>query len=176
MSPQVCTTALAVPSQTWPFPCTAPKYEPEMVTCVPGTPLAGVMPEMVAVLTVKGTELDQNPICRTRAVPDEEPDATVATICPSLQLTTVARVVPSQAVPVPCVDPKPEPEIVTCVPAVALAGETLVTVIPTTATEYACVAVLELESVNCTVKLLVPAVVGVPEITPTWGSSDRPLG
>ena len=34
----------------------------------------------------------------------------------------------------------------------------------------------ELASVTCTVKLLVPVPVGVPEITPVLAASDRPAG
>ncbi len=37
-------------------------------------------------------------------------------------------------------------------------------------------AVAEAASVTRTVKLLVPIVVGVPEITPVSGASDRPAG
>ena len=34
----------------------------------------------------------------------------------------------------------------------------------------------ELASVTCTVKLLVPVTVGVPEITPVAEASDKPVG
>jgi hypothetical protein len=37
-------------------------------------------------------------------------------------------------------------------------------------------AVTEFESVTCRVKLLVPAAVGVPEITPVAGARDKPTG
>jgi hypothetical protein len=57
-------------------PCAAPKPLPAMVTVVPGTPLAGVTEEMVAVFTVKGTALDQTPPCCTMAFPDTALDAT----------------------------------------------------------------------------------------------------
>lgn len=50
--------------------------------------------------------------------------ATAATICVLLQLSTVPRVLPSQIFPLPCADPKPEPEIVTGVPAAPVDGET----------------------------------------------------
>ena len=36
--------------------------------------------------------------------------------------------------------------------------------------------VSDLASVTCTVKLLVPIPVGVPEITPVLGASDNPAG
>ena len=95
-----------------------------MVTCVPGNPLAGDTVEMVAVATVKGSELDQTPSCCTRAVPDDALRATVATTCVALQLTTVPRVLPSQTDPVPCTVPKPDPTMVTWTPAAPLVGET----------------------------------------------------
>jgi hypothetical protein len=82
--------------------------------------------EIVAVLTTNGTVPDHAPACCTCAVPELELDGIAATICVSLQLTTVPKVVPSHTVPVPCVDPKPEPDIVTSVPAAPAAGDTLV--------------------------------------------------
>jgi len=87
---QLCTTAGRVPSHTCPLPCAAPKPDPAIVTEVPGTPLAGVTLEIVAVLTLKGTLLDQAPPCCTCAFPEVAFKATVATICVSLQLTTAA--------------------------------------------------------------------------------------
>jgi len=39
-----------------------------------------------------------------------------------------------------------------------------------------CVAIAELASLTCTVKLLVPVLVGVPEITPLLDASDSPAG
>ena len=45
-----------------------------------------------------------------------------------------------------------------------------------TVTERACVAVAAFASVALTVKSLVPAVVGVPLITPVLVLSDRPTG
>lgn len=52
---------------------------------------------------------------------------TVATICVLLQLTAVPRLVPGKTDPVPCVDPKFVPEIVTCVPAAPEDGAKAVT-------------------------------------------------
>jgi hypothetical protein len=43
------------------------------------------------------------------------------------QFVTLAGLVPSHTVPVPCVVPKPDPEIVTWVPAVPVDGDTLIT-------------------------------------------------
>jgi hypothetical protein len=129
VSLQLCTTPFIVPSHTWPpAPWAAPKPEPAMVTWVPGTPLGGMTEEIVAVLTVKGTALDQPPPCRTWAFPDVALEATVATTCVSLQLTGVPKVLPSHTVPVPCTAPKPEPEMVTCTPAAPDVGDTPVMV------------------------------------------------
>lgn len=58
---QLCTTALAVPSHTWPLPWAEPNPDPVIVTCVPGKLLAGVTFVIVAVLTLKDTELDHTP-------------------------------------------------------------------------------------------------------------------
>jgi hypothetical protein len=96
-----------------------------MFTMVPGTPLAGVTLVIVAVLTLKGTALDQAPPCCTWTFPEAALEATVATICVSLQLTTVPGLLPSQTEPVPCADPKPVPEMATCTPAAPDVGETL---------------------------------------------------
>jgi hypothetical protein len=49
--------------------------------------------------------------------------ATVATTCVSLQLTGVAKVLPSHTAPVPCAAPKPEPEMAICTPAAPDAGD-----------------------------------------------------
>ena len=63
-----------------------------------------------------------------------------------------------------------------CVPA---ANEVVVIeggVDATTVRVSGCVAVCDLASVICTVKLVVPAPVGVPEITPVLGASVSPAG
>ena len=65
VSLQLCTVLLVVPSHTWPLPCVAPKPDPEIVTCVPGTPLVGEMLEIAAVLTLNGTVFDDRPFCCT---------------------------------------------------------------------------------------------------------------
>src|SRR6266568_3055804 len=97
-----------------------------MVTTVPGKPLSGVILVIRGLLIVKGMELLQTPFCRICALPELEPDATVATTCPSLQLTTSPGAVPSQTLPLPWVDPKPDPAIDTYVPAAPGFGDTLV--------------------------------------------------
>src|SRR5438046_5515945 len=96
-----------------------------MVTTVPGKPLSGVILVIRGLLIVEGIELLQNPFCRICALPELEPDATVAITCPSLQLTTCPGAVPSQTLPLPWVAPKPDPPIVICVPAAPEFGDTL---------------------------------------------------
>ena len=88
VSLQLCTTPAAVPSHTWPVPCAAPKPEPAIVTEVPGNPMVGVTVEIVGVITVKATALDNAPPRCTWALPLRALVATVATTCESLQLTT----------------------------------------------------------------------------------------
>jgi len=70
VSLQLCTTAAAVPSHTWPLPCAAAKWEPAIVTVSPGAPMAGVTVEIVGVITLNGICLDQRPPCCTWALPD----------------------------------------------------------------------------------------------------------
>ena len=90
---------LALPSQTLPLPCDEPRFDPLIVTWAPGIPLVGEIAVIVGVLTVKATEFDAIPPCRTWAVPDCETEATLATICVSLQLTIWPLVVPNQTLP-----------------------------------------------------------------------------
>jgi hypothetical protein len=63
----------------------------------------------------------------TWAVPDIALDATIATICVSLQLETVPNRVPNHTLLGPRVAPKPDPEIVTGAPAAAVGGDTFET-------------------------------------------------
>jgi len=63
--------------------------------------------KIIAVLTLKGTALDHAPLCCTRALPEVALDATVATICVSLQLATAPRALPSQTAPVGRRPPRP---------------------------------------------------------------------
>ncbi len=96
-----------------------------IVTCAPGSTLVELKLEIVAVATVNGTEFDENPLCCTSATPETAFAATVATTCELLQLTTDPGVLPSHTVP--DVAPKPDPKIVTCVPAEPDVGDTLMT-------------------------------------------------
>ena len=89
LSLQLCTTPLAVPSHTCPFPWLAPNPEPAIWTSVPATPLVGEIPLIDAVLTVMGKELLHILFCLTWTVPEVALAARAATIRVSLQLTTV---------------------------------------------------------------------------------------
>src|SRR5215471_9307409 len=70
--------------------------------------------------TVNVTALLHAPFCCTRATPLSDPGATVAVICVSLQLVTWPSMLPR--ITVPCVQPKPVPMNVTCVPLAPDAG------------------------------------------------------
>ena len=124
VSPQLVTTPDAVPNQTWPVPCAAPKLEPLIVTDVPAVPLPGVALEITGVRTVSGREFDFRSDRRTCTVPDDAPAAIRAVIAPSVQVSTIPTFVPSQRLDVPCVAPKFVPVTVTCVPANPVDGDT----------------------------------------------------
>jgi len=120
---QPMTSPLVLPNQTTPLPCEVPNPLPLMVTTDPGPPEFGLTLATCRVLTENGNASLMTPFCRTRAEPVVDPDATVATICVSLQLCTTPLEAPSHTWPLPCVAPKPEPLIVTCVPGTPLDGE-----------------------------------------------------
>ena len=88
VSLQLTTTPYVLPSHTFPLPWLAPKPVPVIVICVPAIPVVGVTLVMFGVLTVRFTVFDHTPPCSTCATPVFEPEATFATICVSLQLTT----------------------------------------------------------------------------------------
>src|ERR1043165_1117929 len=84
---------------------------------------------IVGDVTVTAIWLPHTPLCCTWALPVAEFAATVATICVLLQLTMLpAYVLPSHTCPLPCVEPKFVPLIVTCVPGTPLVGEMLLIV------------------------------------------------
>jgi hypothetical protein len=116
----------------------------------------------------------------TTTFPVVAPLGTGATIVVALQLVGVAAVPLNVTVLVPCVAPKFVPVIVTAVPTSPEVGDTLVMLGPGLETlrlsegEVPDFAPAALESVTVTVKVIVPAEVGVPERTPAE-LSDRPL-
>jgi hypothetical protein len=122
------------------------------------------------------------PATVTTTFPVVAPLGTGATILVALQLVGVAAVPLNVTVLVPCVAPKFVPAIVTAVPTHPELGDRLAMLGPELALrtvsmsegEVADFAPAALESVTVTVKVIVPAVVGVPERTPAE-LSDRPL-
>lgn len=138
VSLQLTTCPPVLPSRTLPLPCEDPKPVPVIVTEVPEIPEMGLILAICSVFTVNGTALLNTPLCRTLAFPVADPAATSAITCTSLQLCTTPAAVPSHTCPLPCVEPKCEPVIVTCVPATPLVGDTveIVAVFTLNATEF----------------------------------------
>ena len=100
-----------------------------IVSCVQGTPEAGITFEIVAVATLNTTALDQTPPCCTRAVPDTELPATAAITCVSPRTHHCAiRCCPPTPPRSPGPVRKPEPVAVTGTPATPDVGETFVMV------------------------------------------------
>jgi len=100
------------------LPELAPKLAPEIVTGVPTGPFTGDSPVIDGGgFTVNATPLLDVPAAVvTTTLPDAAPAGTDATIAVSLQLETAAAIPPNLREPVPCVDPKLEPIIVTGAP------------------------------------------------------------
>jgi hypothetical protein len=131
-------------------------------------------------VTMKVTPLLATPPTVTTTLPTVAPLGTGATILVLLQLVGVASVPLNATVLVPCVDPKPAPTIVTKVPTGPEVGDRLVMLGPEPEItpilyvgELAAFGPAALESVTVTAKVIVPAVVGVPERAPAE-LSDRP--
>jgi hypothetical protein len=98
-------------------PCGDPKLLPEIVTEVFTAPEVGLMPVMLgATNTVKFTPLLFAPLAYTTTFPVVAPAGTVVATLPALQLVAVARVPLNVTMPLPWVEPKLLPEIVTGVP------------------------------------------------------------
>src|SRR6266481_1002876 len=122
-------TAAPTPLNRIPLvPCAGPNPCPVICTCVPVVPLVGLRAVTVGFGMENTTSrLLANPFTMTRIGPVRALAGTVATICVSLQLTTVA-VWPLKAMePNPWAAWKPDPLTVTCVPTTPLAGKTLLT-------------------------------------------------
>jgi len=66
----------------------------------PGLAVAGLMLAMRSEFTVNVTPLLITPPCKTWALPELDPVATVATICVSFQLCTTPLAVPNHTCPV----------------------------------------------------------------------------
>jgi hypothetical protein len=109
------------------LPCAEPKFVPVIVTDVPTAPAVGdkfVM--MGAVTTVKLTPLLFTPLAVTTTLPVVAPLGTVAMIDVVPQLVIVAIVLLNVTVPVPWVEPKFVPVMVTEAPAAPDVGAKLV--------------------------------------------------
>src|SRR6266849_5242030 len=98
----------------------------------------------------------------------------IATVCEEVDMRTKAMI----RFPAVLFDPKGTESDVTPVPSAAFDWTKAIP--PPTPLMIvmlnAFVAVCELASLTCTLKLLVPATVGVPEMTPVLAASVRPAG
>jgi hypothetical protein len=110
------------------LPCVDPKFVPVIVTDAPTGPEVGDRPEIVGVVTtVNETPLLFTPLAFTTTLPVVAPVGTVATIEVALQLPIVVTAVPLKLTdPVPWVDPKFVPVIVTEAPTAPEVGDKLV--------------------------------------------------
>jgi hypothetical protein len=111
---------------TVPLPCVEPKFAPVIVTAAPTAPVVGETFVMLG-STVNVTPLLLTPLAFTTTLPVVAPTGTVATIMSEPQLVIVVAVVPlNVTVPLPCVEPKCAPLIVTDTPTAPDVGDTLV--------------------------------------------------
>jgi hypothetical protein len=119
----------AVPlNDTDPVLWVEPKFVPVMVTDAPAAPVGGHRLVMLgAATTVKLTPLLFTPLAKTTKLPVVAPVGTVATIDVALQLVINVAVVPLNfTVPMPWVEPKLVPVIVTDAPTAPVVGDKLV--------------------------------------------------
>jgi hypothetical protein len=124
---QLPTVAVVPLKVTVPVPCVAPKPVPVIMTDAPTAPVVGDRLVMVGVgNTVKGRPLLATPLAFTTTLPVVAAVGTVATMDVALQLVIVALVPLNVTVPVPWVEPKPVPAIVTDAPTAADVGDRLV--------------------------------------------------
>jgi hypothetical protein len=109
-------------------PWDEPKFDPEIVTEAPTAPEIGDTLTMLgAGTTVNDTPLLFTPLAFTTTLPVVAPVGTVTTIDVALQLLIVAAAVPLKLTdPVPWVEPKFDPVIVTEAPTAPEGGDTLV--------------------------------------------------
>jgi hypothetical protein len=108
-------------------PWVPPKFAPVIVTEVATGPEVGVRMLIIGVgtKTVKFTPLLSTPLACTTTLPVVAPDGTRATMLVALQLVGVAAVPLNLTVPLPWVDPKLVPVIVTEAPTTPDVGERL---------------------------------------------------
>jgi hypothetical protein len=127
---QLVMLAVVFMNFTVPLLCVEPKLVPVIVTEAPTAPVVGERLVMVgARTTVKDAPLLFTPLAFTTTLPVVAPAGTVATIAPGPQLVIVVAAVPLNITkPVPWVEPKLDPAIVTDAPTAPDVGETLVIV------------------------------------------------
>src|SRR5438270_4955132 len=126
---QLLTVAGTELSVTLPLPCVAPKFVPAIVNDDPNPPPAAGVTLVIAGadVTVNVTPLLATPPAAvTTTLPVTAPEGTVATMLVELQLETVAASVPNLTPPLPCVEPKFDPLIVTTEPTAPVFGARLV--------------------------------------------------
>jgi hypothetical protein len=128
---QLVMEVAAVPLNfTPPLPCDEPKFVPVIVTEAPTAPEIGDKLVSVGVAsTVNETPFVETPLAVTTTLPVVAPVGTTATIDVALQLVIDVTVVPLNFTPpIPCVDPKFVPVIVTEAPNAPEVGDRLVSV------------------------------------------------
>ena len=108
-------------------PCVEPKFVPVIVTDAPTAPEVGDKLVMLGRHHGERHPLLSTPLAVTTTLPVVAPVGTVATIDVALQLPIVVAAVPLNfTVPVPCVEPKFVPVIVTDAPTAPDVGDRLV--------------------------------------------------
>jgi hypothetical protein len=124
----VIVVAIVLANFNVPVPWVEPKFVPVIVTDAPTAALVGERLVMLAAATtVKFTPLLFTPLAFTTTFPVVAPVGRIATMDVALQLVIVVAIVLANfSVPVPWVEPKFVPVIVTDAPTAALVGERLV--------------------------------------------------
>ena len=114
---QLVTTAAVPLKLTDPLPCVEPRFDPEIVTAAPTAPEVTDRLEILGVgSTVNAIPFVLTPLAFTTTFPVVAPEGTVTAILVALQLVTVAVVPLNLTVPLPCVEPKFAPVMVTAAP------------------------------------------------------------
>ncbi len=166
----------AVPLKaTVPVPCVAPKPVPVIVIHAPTAPEVGERPETLgAGTTVNVTPLLSTPLACTTTLPVVAPDGTGTTMFVALQLVGVAAVPLKPTVPLPWVEPKLEPMIVTEAPTAPEVGErpeilgagTTVKVTPLLSTPLACTTTLPVVELDARATMVVAPQLVIADAVP----------
>jgi hypothetical protein len=114
---QFVTVAVVPLNLTVPPPCVEPKFVPVMVTAAPTIPEVTDKLEMLGVgSTVNAIPFVLTPLAFTTTLPVVAPEGTVTATLVALQLVTTAALPLKLTDPLPCVEPRFDPEIVTAAP------------------------------------------------------------